>query len=414
MLNFYNNNKKDFWLCVLWAMGFSFYHLCLVGMVKFVGVGMTSTYFSMVYRAGYLVLTGCLFFTLSRRRAHWPGYFGAALAVFLTLYFVRLCFDGLALQRVNFVEFFLKSFGTTFIPMFAFMVIPSKESARLIFKVMLFFQAVLVMSFAFVYRDIMATGAYRGAQYRSEGKDVALLNAHMLSYNGAVLCAFLFWRYSLFQKYPKLLILLRDAMFFLLGGFMVLFGGSRGAILSLAAVVLASLFSIPGKLRIKVLVIALLVVSVLGAVTLQVGSGGGVDRFSALVTQVESGDENAGSGRAYLWGKAAEQFLHSPLQGSAIVELTSNFFPHNHILEAFMAIGIIGGGGFLVISYFAWYYATALLRRRSIYGWIAVLFIFNYVEGMVSGSLYRYDLWFSIIAVVSVGSYVLGSNKKKI
>ncbi|NJD31287.1 MAG: O-antigen ligase family protein [Gammaproteobacteria bacterium] len=85
---------------------------------------------------------------------------------------------------------------------------------------------------------------------------------------------------------------------------------------------------------------------------------------------------------------AWQQFLDHPLLGSAFVELGSYTYPHNIVLEALMATGIVGGALLLANLAAGLLASMRLITTAPSAAWVGFIFLQYVVNGMVSGSLY--------------------------
>jgi O-antigen ligase len=128
--------------------------------------------------------------------------------------------------------------------------------------------------------------------------------------------------------------------------------------------------------------------------------GSNIDqRIAATVERTESGKES----RLDLWQSAWEDFLDHPLTGRAM-EGRYDIYPHNLLIESFMATGMFGGGAFLWALLLGLRAAFRLIGRSSEYGWIGFLFIQMTVYGCFSGSLWSLSgFWYMLAAVLVYG-----------
>lgn len=96
---------------------------------------------------------------------------------------------------------------------------------------------------------------------------------------------------------------------------------------------------------------------------------------------------------------AWEQFLSQPIFGSGLVEQVSRFYPHNLVIESFMATGIIGGVVFLMLCLLSLKRACLLLPNPS-FAIFGLFFIYYATSGMFSGAIYSVSaFWISLVAV---------------
>jgi O-antigen ligase len=91
---------------------------------------------------------------------------------------------------------------------------------------------------------------------------------------------------------------------------------------------------------------------------------------------------------------AWREYLDHPWFGSSIVERNALIYPHNAIVEAFMATGTFGGSAFALLVLAAIYRAVRLIRRDPGTAWIPICFFQQLIGAMFSGGLYgNVPLW---------------------
>jgi hypothetical protein len=80
------------------------------------------------------------------------------------------------------------------------------------------------------------------------------------------------------------------------------------------------------------------------------------------------------------------------------VELEGIGYPHNIVVESFLALGVFGGFVFLVICVITSKRALHLLYFDTGWGWVGLFFIFNFMMSLVSGALYSSSgFWYCLI-----------------
>lgn len=88
------------------------------------------------------------------------------------------------------------------------------------------------------------------------------------------------------------------------------------------------------------------------------------------------------------------EFLDSPIFGNSLEEQTTLFYPHNVIVEALMATGIVGGVPFIILLVRVLLQARKLFRYEDANGWVGLIFVQYLVGAQFSGSLYTsYTMW---------------------
>jgi O-antigen ligase len=182
----------------------------------------------------------------------------------------------------------------------------------------------------------------------------------------------------------------------------LIFGASRGSVLSALLGVFVLAVSLIKRARIWESVLLLLGFSVIMAFQkIVTGSGILQTRIIGTLDAIQMGGNKAS--RFELWDNGWNQFLDSPLFGSSFVDLNTGTYPHNIIIEAYMATGFIGGTIFVMLCIIGVHRAYILVSRKSDYGWVALLYINYLVAGCFSFALYEiYPFWYSLAAVLGV------------
>jgi hypothetical protein len=91
------------------------------------------------------------------------------------------------------------------------------------------------------------------------------------------------------------------------------------------------------------------------------------------------------------------QFLHSPVTGDLIEERTMHTYPHNLVIEALMACGIIAGT-LHIISVSKSVIQTNKLLQNQTTRWVALLFTMQLISSMFAGGIYTdYTFWYLLV-----------------
>jgi O-antigen ligase len=135
-----------------------------------------------------------------------------------------------------------------------------------------------------------------------------------------------------------------------------------------------------------------------------------VELYIKLFEQlISSGDE----AREYIWSRAIDMFIKSPLFGSAFIIPNSGFF-HNFLLDAFVSTGIIGGFFFLVYIFKVLRISLKAFKKNPERSFIPVALLTTFVAGMFSSNLYSNWLFWSFsILIVVQKNYLSESNCDK-
>lgn len=183
----------------------------------------------------------------------------------------------------------------------------------------------------------------------------------------------------------------------------LLLSGSRGPFVTLLLGVLLLAFCSGIARRVSVgrrLAIAIAstgAIMVFVALSVSVGSGL-LDRFEATSGRVEAGEER----RMIIWTDAVGQFVGSPLTGSGIVEQRTLSYPHNVLIEGYMATGAVGGTLLAAVLLWGLIASFLMLARDVPNSWLGILYIQQFIWAMLSGAIYlRPELWYLLGAVVA-------------
>jgi O-antigen ligase len=101
---------------------------------------------------------------------------------------------------------------------------------------------------------------------------------------------------------------------------------------------------------------------------------------------------------------AWEEFLDHPAFGSGLDESRTGEYPHNVVIESFMATGVLGGAAFSIILLCS-SVAAAKLMTTNATRWISLLYVQYLVSALVSGALYLSGtMWCFIAAVIGLAA----------
>lgn len=182
------------------------------------------------------------------------------------------------------------------------------------------------------------------------------------------------------------------------GLYLAILANSRGPIVALAVCVITLVLASGryGKAQFLVLVgiglVACLAIFVPSASSILAGL---TDRFDAI----QSGNDLSAIGRTISFQGAIDQFFGSPLFGDGIEERVTGYYPHNLVLEAFMATGVIGGIPFTLFLFLSLRSSWKLFRIKSENTWVGLLAIQYIVAAQFSGSIYLSTAMWTIVSL---------------
>lgn len=116
-------------------------------------------------------------------------------------------------------------------------------------------------------------------------------------------------------------------------------------------------------------------------------------------------DKNT-SGRDEIYANTWNLIKESPLLGSTYLipnGAGAGGYPHNYILEVFMATGLLGGIPFLVLLGLSIFKSFRIFKSSHPASWIAILYLQIVVYGMFSSGLYTsQDFWALLFFMISM------------
>jgi O-antigen ligase len=186
-----------------------------------------------------------------------------------------------------------------------------------------------------------------------------------------------------------------------LGAFSMLASASRGALV--AGVILVPVVAYLGFRRgSRLLTIGICIVlgfSLSVTLTYLSKNGAKLDRIIGAASAYSIAS-NGVYERQSMITDAWNEYLEHPWLGSSIVERRSLSYPHNAIVEAFMATGAFGGTVFALLVLTAIYRASSLIRRHPAMAWVPICFFQQLIGAMFSGGLYGNPLLWGMMAIM--------------
>ena len=357
-------------------------------------LGVPTTILSIIFRT--FAALGALFLTFLKVQPTNRAVTFLFLA-FWVVYFSRLtfttAFDPSSLTR-PLSYYWIWSFGTCFLPALSIVLTFEPEvKDRLGFPLLLL--VVIALFLAVVFGGTSVRGG--GDSIVEIGRlNIDSLNPISMGHLGVTgvligICAFLSG-----QLRSSMLPLAIIAMLF--GGATTILANSRGPLLAMAACLAILIFAGVRRRRTYAFGVLFVVLLVLIAVNQQeaiYGGDGVLWRFQAYFLGVDQSSNL----RVIAFEGAVTQFLESPIWGDAIEERITGFYPHNVVLEAFMATGIAGGVPFTVLLLGTIGRAWVLVRQGSKQMWIGILAVQYITAGLFSGAIYSSNTMWVLVAL---------------
>lgn len=117
-----------------------------------------------------------------------------------------------------------------------------------------------------------------------------------------------------------------------------------------------------------------------------------VERFTNIASDM------SGRERLMIQLNAIDQAIRSPVLGSAYTELQTGQYPHNLLLESFMALGVVGGALFLFICLRTGFRAAVRLRLGEML--LPLLFVQYFVGAQFSSSLWGAEAFWAVVVLI--------------
>ena len=367
--------------------------------------GVDSHLASLIFRAIYFALAVTVLIRNLRAGSLYVGIAWLPLGLFWILYTGRLVWDtqfSPLPHRLAGPEYFIWAFGACLVPMVAFLATEEEATSDLAATLSLLASGLASVLAIYVSYIALTTGV--SATYATGRLETETLNPVSLGHLGAstaILAALFLKRW----KGARRLFLLVTGV---VGLFAVIASASRGPLLALAvvgAVYLANWMrnrAWQRAMAFSIGIVTLATVLIWGAKTIQNAFGlHTVDRIVALHDL--RGDESA---EAHLdaVSSAWQEFLDRPLFGNGIDETRTSEYPHNVVVESFMATGVFGGLAFLALIALACLASINLLQSDATQ-WVALLFVQYCVAALVSGALYLSgSFWCFAAAVIGLNA----------
>jgi len=366
--------------------------------------GVGNRLLSVLMRGALLLLSLHVLWTVGiKKRRLCNGWYLTFFLAFWGLYIIRMLLDVVyvpqQLGRPGY-EYFLFGLGGALIPALALHVKLETRHLNRAFLWMLGIASVACIGNLLALREVIASGDVTRIEHET-------LNPISLGHLGAsltILASYGILRPDVLDRWQGRLLL---PVFFGIGLVCVGLGTSRGPMLALACAFIALLLVRAERKKKKlgrIIVLALLVVGAgLGAVW---HFGDIVNAFVLRFQGAQQLTDNSSVARIEMWSRAWGQFVNNPVLGDALVERERLQYPHNLVIESFMATGIFGGILCLVLLVQASVSSLRLLRQRPAVAWVALLAIQHMVGAMFSGGIWgQGSMWGMMAATVALVKY---------
>jgi O-antigen ligase len=330
------------------------------------------------------------------------------LVVFLALYYLRILYDTLTghyPMMAHPLEYQLFFIGGCLIPMLAAAFPLSRSMNRHAFRGML---ATLLLPCLYVFITCFEYLGTEGYRQLAKGSDGLLIKGMTIANWGGALAIVCMAKVFTERRKPFLALY---AVGLAIGVAVGLLGETRSVVLSFIVVYLFLL--VFAKTKGKLWRTAIVACCIAWMALFSIGGEGVFLPKRCKKVSVDP-DKNT---RMVLWNRAIEGIRAHPwigyrLEVVSVEDETHHGYPHNNVLEAFLATGVLGGGLFVFLCIRGGLNCIMLLRRDPAKGWIAVLFIRAGIQGFFSGSLYYIPMFWIMLAALEANTAHVRRRRK--
>ncbi len=349
-------------------------------------IGQHSQIVSIAYRALVLGISVILIVSgfFGNRQEFTRNVFRKYVYIFWFLYSLRIILDTVAnpvVLHFGFKEYYLSALGACFLPMIALMRPQRDQDLQMAYKVILF-MGLIVAIFIWIIQfqsGLLNTG------YSSWGGRLALETLNPILVGHLSVSIIIISLYSLLIKsklLPKPVFLAAS----LVGIVTAVSSASKGPLLALLMVFFLFFIS-RAKKGFKIQHVMLLIVS--GIIMIQAARYAENQFGFSSVSRLQVSDDNRSTlGRLSVIKGAWNQFIDNPFFGSSLEERVTLFYPHNVLLESFMATGVLGGSVFFLLIVFSVTKAYRIIKYDRSSALLAMLYIQGLIGALLSGSLW--------------------------
>lgn len=322
-------------------------------------------------------------------------FYWALGAMFWFMYSIRIVYDLFIVEldlTFGIKEYIVLGFGAGVLPYVAGRYMEfGHEGTRSLGSIVL----LISISILLVWMEVL--GVFPGQAIKSvaHGRlSIGTINPITIGHLGASLVIISSYLIVKNEGKPSLYISL------LLGIVTAIASGSKGPLLAmLISITTMFLYSSQGRFRIGVIPIFFLSSFFLYLIAQSLEVNYGFQTISRVDNALIA---DTTQGRISMVLRAIDQFLSSPLVGSSLEEQIAGFYPHNIVIESFMAGGVLLGSLMTVILIKGFLESFSMVRNRSPRALMGLLFIQYGVGSMVSGAIWSNGaMWLFLGAVLS-------------
>lgn len=377
-------------------VGFPF----VVGLTEIFGA--ESTFYSILVRATVAVASLCYLLTTTLSKRLELSRLVVLFACFWLLYLGRLLqltFTAEDTLSIPLHIYWTFSVGACFLPFIA-IAINQKYQSRDIRRLYWTLTFLLVVAGIVISQSVTSAVTIYSvdgvSQYETGRAGIKSLNPISYGHVGASILLLSFWGALQVKGHLAKTLLILSMMF---GGYVLLTAGSRGPIVG-CAVSLSLFVYVGAKSKSVFTAVSLAAASLI--TWLQFYQFPFLSQYTVFDRMVSAAHLSDASsiGRVRQFEEAFREIASHPILGSTLELPILNTYPHNIIIEAFMATGVVGGLVMFVGLSSAFKTAITSLLPYDDRSWIALLFIQYTVAAMFSGAIWSSTSLWSLLALL--------------
>ena len=349
-----------------------------------------SQLFSIPFRALYLILSIVVIIKFKTVKANGRNIAIGLIILFWVMYFIRLGYDSLFNADIIVTPlstYWLFGLGVCFIPMLAFRAVINYKTGVMALTVSYILCA--LVNIMGLFQNIGSVDEF--SEVRAQGND--FLNPISYGLAGGALAIL---SLVLFIRNRK--AGLKSYLFLLpipLGIWTLIISLSRGPIIDFLIMLILLFYNSLKSVYAKVLsliAVTFLLVSLVISFDLPVS-----DNIVKVLQSTGGSGNQSDEIRLQLMRGGWDQFIHNPIVGDLIEERTLHTYPHNLVIEALMACGLVAGL-IHVITIIKSCIQTNLLLKSQTTSWVALLFGMQLLSSMFAGGIYvDYPFWYLLV-----------------
>lgn len=315
-------------------------------------------------------------------------------------YFLRIYYDTIINPTPMFFEtyeYWIWGIGGSFIPMLGLaLVIGEERNGFLHFRTLYYMFLIAGVSVALTASTTIDT-VY--GQDNSGRLNLAALNPISLGNVGSSLFLMSFWILFLWKRPRKFLSNVLYAGSGLLGAFLMLASNSRGPLMGLVLALVFAFFAMNSSRKFWIVLVTIIAAAAFVPAAILIDQTFNTAIYDRLIAQDQFEEGNV-LGRYDLYTLAMKSFTDQPFIGTGLEVAEIGGYPHNVVIEAFIAVGLFGATAFITLLVILFCKAFHILRSDRGYGWLALLYVQYVVAAQFSGSIYGSTIMWTIIGAL--------------